>query len=371
MTGPHVMSVREEDRDTNRATVPLPLHRLARAKCAYTVRRAQLELATQLVTSGHRPSAGDLVLARVTEISQHPALQLTNGRRATLFVGDEIVVCYGNRYAPDQFEAIVPPDLAPCDLVAGGGVAGLVRHRHDRMKRPTRMQPLGLLADAAGHILNLAQFRIRDDGAPTAIGPRIIAVAGTAMNAGKTTTAAHLIRGLSAAGLRVAAAKITGTGAAGDVMMFVDAGADPVVDFTDFGYPSTYLLSAAELEQLMRRMIAHVASFAPDVIVLEIADGLFQQETAALLSSAPFRRAVHGVVFAARDSLGAVAGVQWLEQRGLPVVAVSGMVTTAPLGIEETTRFARVPVMGLAELADPRRVSPLVNDLKQRASGTD
>jgi hypothetical protein len=35
-----------------------------------------------------------------------------------LFVGDEILVAYGHRYAPAQFLAEVPPDLGGCHLNA-------------------------------------------------------------------------------------------------------------------------------------------------------------------------------------------------------------------------------------------------------------
>ena len=42
--------------------------------------------------------------------------------------------------------------------------------------------------------------------------------------------------------MRVAAGKATGTGAGGDPGMFRDGGAETVLDFTDFGYASTYRL---------------------------------------------------------------------------------------------------------------------------------
>ena len=98
--------------------------RLSRAKAAYTTRRVDLSAATTLLQSEviHEvsgqvthavienliPQAGDIVLARVKKMGQHQRLELANGRRASLFVGDEVVVSYGNRYAPDQFEALVP-----------------------------------------------------------------------------------------------------------------------------------------------------------------------------------------------------------------------------------------------------------------------
>ncbi|MGC5614978.1 hypothetical protein [Georgenia sp. Z1491] len=41
------------------------------------------------------------------------------------------------------------------------------------------------------------------------------------------------------------------------------------------------------------------------------------------------------MVFAARDALGAVAGVRWLADADLPLLAVSGLLTSAPLAVRE------------------------------------
>ncbi|MEQ1800768.1 MAG: DUF1611 domain-containing protein [Gammaproteobacteria bacterium] len=346
--------------------LPVEPQRLASAKRSYTTRRVDLGIARKLLLAGISPKAGDLVLARVVRIGQHSGLQLPGGRRATLFVGDEIVVTYGNRYAPDQFEARVPDHLGPCHLVAAGGIAAEARSWHSRMKRPTEIEPVGVLADDAGQPLNLFGFRLADDNVSPARHPCVIAVVGTSMNAGKTTAAAHLIRGLVLRGLRVGAAKVTGTGAIGDVALMADAGAQCVVDFTDFGFASTYRVASPDVERVLRQAVVH-AGHSADAVVVEIADGLYQEETAALLKSATFRRVVTGVVFAAADSMGAAAGIEWLEQRGLPVLAVSGALTASPLGIDEASRATRLPVLGPAELADPEQIRVLIDDLRSRS----
>ena len=94
--------------------------RLGRAKLAYTTRQVPAEALQRLIEldpdgdAGPRPRAGDLLLARVEQLGHHRRIELANGRRASLFEDDEIVVCYGNRYAPDQFEGEVPLDLGGC-----------------------------------------------------------------------------------------------------------------------------------------------------------------------------------------------------------------------------------------------------------------
>lgn len=324
--------------------------RLAAARRAFTTRNVDFGQVRALVRTG-TPRAGDLVLARVTAIGQHPRLESPAGRRETMYAGDEIVVAYGNRYAPDQFDAVVPDSLGPCDLVAGGGIAAAMRAKHHRMKNPTRIEPVGLLADVTGRIVNLA------DHATIAAGPqdgqcRVIVVVGTSMNAGKTTTAATLIHGLNRAGLRVGAAKVTGTGSGGDIWSMVDAGARLALDFTDAGHATT---AGVPLPALVEDSLALVAAVSRghDVAVIEIADGLFQTETSALLQSPRMAARIDAVILAAGDAMGAAYGHQWLERHGLPVALIAGCVTSSPLGLKEAQAATGLPVATLAELANP------------------
>ena len=325
--------------------LPISHDRLLRAKISYTPRHVNLAAAAMLLVGEQMaPNAGDLVLAQVGKISQHAALELTNGRRATLFAGDEIVVCYGNRYAPDQFEAEVPHTLGPCHLVAAGGIAARALSWHDAMKPPTMIIPVGLLADAHGQRINLSCAALTKLSYPSTL-PHTVAVIGTAMNAGKTTTAAHLIRGLTNAGLKVGAAKVTGTGSGKDTWFMGDAGARIALDFTDAGFPTTYHATAAEVEGIFATLTGHLARAGMDVIVLEVADGLYQTETATLLGSPVFTKTVSNVIFAAGDAMGAAAGVEWLRRKGLPVHSVSGVLTASPLAMIEAANATGLPVL--------------------------
>jgi len=344
--------------------VPVAPGTLEAAKRAYTTRRCNLDETRYLVSAGIAPRAGDLVLARVTEVGQHSGLHALSGRRATLFVGDEIIVAYGNRYAPDQFEAVVPRDLGPCQLAAGGGVAARVLASHPKMRKPTQLAPVGLLADEHGRVLNLERYAIpRVSGRPRR--PVTMAVVGTSMNSGKTTTAAHLVRGLRAAGLVVSAAKVTGTGAGGDPWLMRDAGAAQVLDFTDAGHASTYKLPLETLCDCIDRVLDHLSECGTEVAVLEIADGLFQRETSALLEMPNAADYFDLLIFAAQDAMGATAGVDWLEHRGLPVAAVSGIVTASPLAAREASRAVSLPMLKLSDLGDAGTAGGLFAQARQ------
>lgn len=322
--------------------------RLANAKWASTTRRVDRKAIRTLVNDPSiKPASGDLLLARVIELGQHTNLELATGRKASLYPGDEIVLCYGNRYAPDQFEALVPSDLGMVHLAAGGGIAGRVVLQHERMDDATVIEPLGLLADQNGSPLNIRKFALPHGGRPNI---PVIAVFGTSMNAGKTTTVARLVHGLCSAGYKVGAAKITGTGAGNDTWSMRDAGALAVYDFTDAGFSTTYLSPVNDILDGARSLLAALVNDGAEVAVIEIADGLFQEETAAIAAHLGFRSMVTSCLFAAGDSMGAVAGAKHLQNLGYDVAAISGLVTRSPLGKREADA-AGVPILSALELA--------------------
>jgi hypothetical protein len=198
----------------------------------------------------------------------------------------------------------------------------------------------------------------------------VIAVLGTSMNSGKSTTVASIVRGLTAAGYRVAAGKVTGTGAGGDPYMYGDAGATRVLDFTDFGFSSTYLLDGATVSALFTSLVDELAGGEPDVIVVEIADGLLQPETSNLIDDPWFHDIVDTVVFSAGDAMGAMTGLAELRRRSLDVVAVAGMLTASPLAVRETEHVVDVPVVTLVDLCTPeiaeRLLVPAVRSREQQ-----
>lgn len=336
--------------------------RLRSAKAAYTTRHVDLDACVSLLT-GVRPRVGDLVLAKVIGIGQHPKIELAHGRRASMFPHDEVIVAYGNRYAPDQFEAEVPPDLGPCNLVAAGGLAARVISAHRSMAEATRLEPVGLLTDADGNRVNLSAGVLPAPSGVVSTRPVTIAVVGASMNSGKTTTAAHLVRGLRQAGINVGAAKTTGTGAGGDVWLMSDAGAFPVYDFTNAGYPSTYRLDQDAVRGIFTSLTDRLAADGCEAVVLEIADGVYQDETARLVVDPVFADRVDAVLFASSDALGASAGVHWLRERGLAPLAVSGVLSSSPLATREAEAATGTAVWDLNRLSDPRAARALFDDL--------
>jgi len=337
---------------------PLDAERVLRAKRAFTTRRVSAEFMATLVHGSVRPRSGDLVLARVDRLGHHTKLELTSGRRALMHVGDEIVLTYADRYAPDQFEAQVPMSLTPTHLVASGGIASEMLSRCSDTRRPTEITPLGLIGDGRGVPLNIDEFALGPCEPPSER-PPTIAVIGTSMNSGKTTTVHGLVHSLAQAGHRSGATKVTGTGSGNDFWIMLDAGAHMMLDFTDAGMASTYRIDMSLVERRAVRLIDHLAAGGCGAIVVEVADGIFQKETAQILTSQAFRSRIDGVIFAAADALGAVGGLERLRQLDLPVLAVSGRFTKSPLAVREAAGCCDAAVYSLEHLADPALVSSL------------
>jgi len=329
---------------------PVEAGRIAAAKRSFVIRRIDLGMAAGLIAAGATPRAGDLVLARVDRLGQHKRLEEPGGRRATLFPGDEILVAYGDRYAPDQFEARVPESLGSCELVAGGGIAASVLRQSSKVGNATGITSVGLVTDASGRRLNTRDFAMAEPSRTENM-PRVVAVVGSSMNAGKTTTISALVRAETSRRRRVAAVKVTGTGSGGDLWSYRDAGAQLALDFTDAGYATTHRLSNAEREGILETLVARAAAEKMEIVFVEIADGLLLPETAELILSQTFRNMVDSVIFAAADAMGAVAGSAWLQRHRLPLRAVSGAVTASPLAVSEIAAEIELPTVGLDEIA--------------------
>jgi len=342
------------------ATLGRDARRLTTSPQSFVTRRVPRDQLGCLCAGDLRPQAGDVVLARVERLGHHKRLHLPDGRRRQLFVGDTVLLAYANRYASSQYEALVPEDLGPCHLAAGGGVAARVTERNQRVRRATVIHPLGLVAARPGEPpLNVASFARPRPPSPRPGSFPVLAVLGSAMDSGKTTAAAHLARGLSQLGKRVGYAKVTGTVAAGDPWLVADAGAEIVLDTADAGYASTYGVPHQALDEILLCLVGHLQLAGVDVALIEVADGLLQAETAALLGSDHFDSLVGGVLFAARDSMSAALGAERLRRYGQRLLGLTGAIEVSPLDLRESREIG-LPFFGCSELADSQTAAKLV-----------
>ncbi|MBP2234861.1 hypothetical protein J2Z31_001353 [Sinorhizobium kostiense] len=326
-------------------------HLFARAKWAFSTRRATRALASDLDQRWDEVAPGQFILGQVISIGQHGRMQLASGRPSTLYPGDLIVMPCGARYAPDQFEGIAEIDPKGCDMLAGGGCLGRMMHRNDRIKPPTRVQPLGRITAPDGQVLDTLNFALPRATATPSL--PVIVVLGTAMNSGKTTATVALSHGLTLAGWRVATLKGTGTGSFGDFNHYLDAGSAFVADFTDAGMVTTYREPLARVALGIRDVLAAAEDAGCDLAVMEIADGIFQRETAALIADPGFRTWASGVIFACGDAVAAAGGVAELARQGVHPLALTGLLSCSPMASAEALAATGVPVINRSQLLDP------------------
>jgi hypothetical protein len=257
---------------------------------------------------------------------------------------------YGNRYATEVYEGYVPTG-ARINLLTAGGLIGTVAAAHEAHADPTKLEVVGRLVDERLRPLSLEDFaRPLPPPSPATGAPITVAALGTSMSAGKTTTAAAIVRGFTRAGFAAGAGKVTGSGSGKDRWSYQDAGARALLDFLDFGMPSTFGYPLNRLGATMTAIRNGLASEGCDVVVLEIADGLLQEETAWLARRLP--GFADAVVFAAVDALSARSGVALLREIGAPVRAVTGLVTRSPLATREAAAATGLPVLSPAALAN-------------------
>jgi molybdopterin-guanine dinucleotide biosynthesis protein len=227
------------------------------------------------------------------------------------------------------------------------------------VRSATAIVPLGLIGNEQGSPINIADFALAPVPPPV-VHPRTVAVIGTSMNSGKTTTIHYLVHGFSRAGLRPGATKVTGTGSGGDYWVMIDAGAHRMLDFTDAGLASTYRQPMEVIERTFRGLVDQLTHSGTGINLVEVADGIYQRETAQLIASDTFAETVDAVIFAAADAMGAAAGVAHLRGLGLDVVAVSGRLTRSPLATREAAAATGLPVLTIAELSDAGRMADLL-----------
>jgi dethiobiotin synthetase len=159
----------------------------------------------------------------------------------------------------------------------------------------------------------------------------IVMIAGTSMNSGKTVAATELIKQATRAGLRVAAGKLSGVACLRDTLNMSDHGAIATASFLDCGLPST--VGVDDLAPTAKAIIAKLNEAAPDLIVIELGDGILGGYSVdTIFADWELLDATAALVFCASDYVGAWGGIELLRRRGVEVDVISGSVTDSRMG---------------------------------------
>lgn len=294
------------------------------------------------------PKVGDAVFGEIVHVGEHSSLENKSARIHMIDNGSKGVFVFGNRYAPDYYEGIVPTEsLETVDLLARSGVIGLVRAKNNARKDPTRVKILGYLCDEDGKIINTKNFPVLKPKVENKVFPRskLILVCGTSMNSGKSMAASACCWALAGSGYKVRASKVTGTASLKDILQMNDAGAEHYADFTYLGYPSTYLIGEEEQLDIFNKLDMKYANNPNNYWVVEFADGINQRETAFLLNHPQVKERIHKFIFCAYDAFGAIGGLEVLKDTfNLVPDALSGVCSSSPLLLSEVKKYSDIPV---------------------------
>ena len=314
---------------------------------AYSVSKSHIRFYDDTIKK--QPEIGDLIFGEISELGHHRLLESKSARLHTLNIGTRAVFVFGNRYAPDQFEGLVPETLTEyIDLFSRGGVVGEANVQNQLIGLPSRVHFLGYVCNKGGKVINTRDYVLLHPKKETRTtrGAKLILCVGTSMNSGKTHAAAACCYAITSMGKDVRAAKITGTASLKDILLMNDCGADHVADFTYYGYPSTYLLEKETLMSMFHSFDMKYGNNPKNYLVVEFADGILQRETAMLLQMQAVRDRIHKLVFCAPDALAVYGGLQVLKQQfDLTPNAISGLCSSSPLAMREIQTFTETPIL--------------------------
>ena len=337
----------------------------------------RLELSRHAVLGEDIPArAGTVIAARVLNSkTSYNTLEDVHGRFVTLHPGDVIAGSLGSRDALYGYSGRVPESVAVGDeleLLNLGGVIGAGAEAAPGIGEPFHVQVLGSVLefphlDTRVGIPACVERAALPPAPLPAKAPPVLALVGTCMDSGKTTAAAVMIAELVRRGRKVAAGKLTGVSLRRDILAMQDCGAAPVACFTDFGVVTT---TEANAVGACHSLIAHLADSEPDLIVLEMGDGLLgTYGVHALLKDDAIRAGLGAIVLCAQDPVGAWGGMQLLAERyDLRPNLVSGRVTDTPVGRRYCREALEVPAWN-ALLDGPEEIVRLAETLEGKAVG--
>ena len=291
------------------------------------------------------PRSGDVIAVRaLTDSATYNMLELPTGRLAKINPGDLMLGVLGRRRALKGFVGDVPDVVKGGEqlhLLNMGGVVGYCTGHHSSLGDAIQVEVVGVVCDHAGRVLNIADAALPPRTALGETAP-IVIIAGTSMNSGKTYAATELIKQATRAGLKVAAAKLSGVACLRDTLNMADHGATATASFLDCGLPST--VGTGDLAPVAKAIIASLNQVAPDLIVIEMGDGILGgYSVESIFEDNELRDATAAVVFCASDYVGAWGGLELLRRRGIEIDVIAGSVTDSQMGQDYIEKEFGVP----------------------------
>ena len=297
---------------------------------------------------------GVLIAVRVlNNKTRYNQLELTSGRMATVNQGDIVVGALGHRKALLGYSGHLPQELevgSMIQILNIGGVLGLCDSANPDVGAPFDCEVLGTvlhfpyLGERIGVPARAGAKELDKNARLDTKGVPVIALAGTCMDSGKTAAACAIVSRLRHRGLKIAACKATGVSLRRDILAMEDAGAAHSMIFSDLGIVTT---TSDNGPALTRALLSALAELQPDVIVIELGDGLLgAYGVEAILADKDIRNAFTAVILSANDPVAAWGGTRILrEQFDIEPVVITGPATDNAVGIDQIKERLSLPAI--------------------------
>ena len=304
----------------------------------------KLAKTVSVIDGNDAPKAGDVVVVKaLSESVTYGNLELPNGRLAKINRNDVLFGVLGKRRALKGFVGDVPDTIKRGDklnLLNMGGVIGVCLGHHSSLSDAIEVEVLGIAANEGGDVLNIGDNALQPTNSLNKSAPVVI-IAGTCMNSGKTVAATEIIKQAHHAGLKVCGAKMSGVAALRDTLNMEDCGATATAGFLDCGLPST--VGIDDLSGVAKAILNHLNEFEPDLIVVELGDGIVGGYSVdSILQDPEIKAATSAFVFCASDYVGVVGGIEVLKNLGITIDVIAGSVTDSQMGedfVEQTYKL--------------------------------
>lgn len=309
--------------------------------------------------------AGNVVVVKaLQEKSVYDKLELDTGRMAHISREDVIAGVLGRRRALKGFVGDLPATIVVGDrlqILNLGGVIGVCVSGHKDLGSPLQVEVLGM-AVRDGKPMNIAEGAVppRETISDIPDFPPLVLVEGTCMAAGKTQAACEIVQKLNQRGWRCAAMKATGVACMRDLLDMIDHGARDGLSFQDAGLPST--VDTDNLPAVAKGLLARLAEKKPDVIVVELGDGIIGgYGVQSLLMDPEIRKAAKVHVMCANDLVAAWGAVALMKGLDLRVDVFAGPATDNSVGVDYIQRELKVPAANARTSGD--RLADVVEGL--------
>jgi hypothetical protein len=316
---------------------------------AESLRTQAIAAVRPLLEEIRAPRAGDLIMVEVLAVhGAYQSVEDEHGQDRALRLGERFIGVLAERRSGTNITGRIP--LGPLrrddrvELLAKGGIIGnavFVPRYYGGSALPLRV--LGFPSEMGAQPLNIANSQPTPLPGVPRRPDKILFVAGTSAETGKTTAMVSLLAALQRwrGDIRSGAVKACGTGRLVDRLRYTAAGAHCALDFVDAGLATTYGTARETFIAMFERIIAATDAVS-DLVLVELGGDLLEAGAPYALERISQWQAP--LLLVVNDALGALASLDLLHKVGIETIQVATL---------RQNPWAMARRLGLSKVFDP------------------